>query len=679
MNLYNSLPDLNGNYTTSFLNLNADLTANIAVKLVTKIHPEYVIISQKKNNGIFRYIYYTYEFITTINKYKELKLEELLNLHESISDKSVEINDFPLSQKNLEAINQLKNLQNISKIIVLSKGKLVGIISFDSKRIQNNKSFLNRELNVSKGVSRSITRGIQKNDDYSLLRGEHISYAAAPPESLINSTIITRFPNAIFPNRITVDEIVPLIISLKINQSSLSETGIELTAPPNEKEIDVLVSIRPGNFKVIGDNYSILKVPVEPKDSDSVTFKIKAKEEGNLLLFINFYQNGIYVGKIKVDTIVEGKNVQSDKPKQNIDHAGTSLPKVNTTMNDKLTMIIQEISTSTFEYQVIIYTSSLSYKVMKPIIKFTSDPQAKFNSIFQDLENKDFPADFIENNIQGIGRTLYDQLFPKDLQEYYWKHKDNIKSIVILSSEPWIPWEIIKPWRKLENGTIEEDKYLCETFDLTRWIEGKEFVQKENVKSGLIVIPNDTNLKNAILESDWLIKFGDDLKLDLTFSNTFQAIMSALQSNGFDLIHFSTHGKSDSSNIMFSSIVLQNGLFLRPENISGIATNFGKSNPLVFLNACQSGSQGFFLTGIEGWAQRFIDNGASIFIGTRWSIDDKIALDFSKEFYTNISRGKTTGESIRLARLKCKKPGDSSWLAYQVYAEPNSYLISNNH
>jgi len=85
MILYNSLPDFNGNYSTSFLNLNADLTANIAVELVTKINPEYVIISWKKDNGIFRYIYYTYEFITTINKYRELTLEKLLNLHESIS------------------------------------------------------------------------------------------------------------------------------------------------------------------------------------------------------------------------------------------------------------------------------------------------------------------------------------------------------------------------------------------------------------------------------------------------------------------------------------------------------------------------------------------------------------------------------------------------------------------
>jgi hypothetical protein len=680
---YNSFQSYDGNYySNSFLNLNADLSVNIAFELVTKINPEYLIITHKKGNEIFRYIYYTYKFVKTVNAYpedwkyikKNLTLEEVLNLHEYTSDITIEINDdFPFSEKNLEIINNLKNSGNIAQIIIVRKDKPIGIISFDSQTVLANKNFLIKGLPKTRGLSPNL---VARAGVAAGTRG----YTAAspsppPPEFLSNLTIIKRYPNAIFPNKISINEIATLTVSLNVNQPSSSDIGINLTVQPDEKEINVLVNIRPGNFEVIDNNYSIIKVPVEPKDSEPVKFQIKAKEEGNLTLFINFYQNGIYVGDIKIDTIVEGKNVQLDKPKQDLNYTGSNLPKINNSSTEKLTMIIQEKSISNFEYQVIIYTSRLSYKVMNPIIKFTSDPQDKFNSIFQDLENKeDLPADFIEDNIKGIGYTLYDQLFPKDLQEYYWKHKDDLKSIVILSSEPWIPWEIIKPWRKLENGNIEEDPYLCEKFDLTRWIEGKEFVEKSTLKSGLIVIPNDTNLKNALLESDWLIKFGDDLKIDLTFNNTYQEIISALKNNGFDLIHFSTHGKSDPSNVMFSSIVLQNGLYIRPENISGITTNFGKSNPLVFLNACQSGSQGFFLTGIEGWAQRFIDNGASIFIGTRWSVNDKIALDFSKEFYTNISNGKPIGESIRLARLKCRKPGESSWLAYQVYAEPNSCL-----
>jgi hypothetical protein len=668
---HNSFPSFDRNYySNSFLNLNADLIVNIALGLVTKINPEYLLITRKKGDEIYRYIYYTYEFVNTVNKYsenikKKLTLEKLLDLHEYTSDRTIEINDdFPFLERNMETINNLKNSENISQIVLLSKDKPIGIISFDTQRVSVNRGFINKDLPAARGFT----------PDLALLYAA-APEALAPPESLINSTIIKRYPNAIFPNKISINEIATLIVSLNVSQPSSSDTGINFTVQPDEKEINVLVIIRPGNFEVIGNNYSTIKVPVESKDSESVEFKIKAKEEGNLTLFINFYQNGIYVGEIKVDTIVEGKNVKSDKPKQDQNYTGSSLPKVNNSSTEKLTMIIQEKSISNFEYQVIIYTSRLSYKVMNPIIKFASDPQAKFNSIFQNLENKeDLPPDFIEDNIKGIGRTLYDQLFPKDLQEYYWKHKNDIKSIVLLSSEPWIPWEIIMPWRKLENGNIEEDPYLCEKFDLTRWIEGKEFVEKDTLKSGLIVIPDDTELINAISERDWLLKFGDDLKIDLTLYNTYPEIISAFKSNGFDLIHFSTHGKSDPSNVMFSSILLQNRLYIRPENLSGIATNFGKSNPLVFLNACQSGSQGFFLTGIEGWAQRFIDNGASIFIGTRWSIDDKIALEFSKEFYRNISDGKTIGESIRLARHKCRKPGDSSWLAYQVYAEPNLCL-----
>lgn len=680
-NKFSSLGD--NYYSNSFLNLDSGFNVNIAFELLVKNNPEFLLITRKKDNEIFRYVYYTYEFVNIVNRYsenikKKLTLEKLLDIHENKADRTLNINDnFSPSERNLEIINNLQRQENVSQVIVLSNNNPIGIIALDTQRVIANKNFLNKDTPAGKGFSGDLATA------RALPTEKPPTFFSPPgpdPQSLINLTIIKRYPNAIFPNKININEISKLIVSLNVNQSTLSDIGINLTASPDKKEINVLVSIKPGNFEIIGNNYSIIKVPVEPKDSESVEFQIKPKEEGNLTLFIHFYQNGIYVGDIKVETIVEGKSVQSDIAKQNLNHKGIGLPKVNNSSTEKLTMIIQEKSISNFEYQVIIYTSKLSYKEMNPIIKFTDNPQNKFNTIFQDLENKeDLPADFIEDKIKGIGQTLYDQLFPEDLKEYYWKHKDDIKSIVILSSEPWTPWEIIMPWRKLESGNIEEDPYLCEKFDITRWIEGKEFVEKDNLKSGLIVIPNDTNLSNAILESDWLMKFGDDLKIDFKFDNTYQGVISAFKSDGFDLIHFSTHGKSDPSNIMFSSIILQNKLYIRPENISGIATSFGKSNPLVFLNACQSGSQGFFLTGIEGWAQRFIENGAAIFIGTRWSINDEIALDFSKELYTNIVNGKSIGEATRLARCKCKRNGDSSWLAYQVYAEPNACLKFNKN
>jgi CHAT domain-containing protein len=113
---------------------------------------------------------------------------------------------------------------------------------------------------------------------------------------------------------------------------------------------------------------------------------------------------------------------------------------------------------------------------------------------------------------------------------------------------------------------------------------------------------------------------------------------------------------------------------LRPEEIIGKATTFGQSYPIVILNAGHTGLQTFSLTGIQGWATKLLDAGASTFIGTLWSVNDETALNFVKELYTQLAVGISLGESIRNARIKCKRQGDTSWLAYQLYGHPNSKI-----
>ncbi len=105
---------------------------------------------------------------------------------------------------------------------------------------------------------------------------------------------------------------------------------------------------------------------------------------------------------------------------------------------------------------------------------------------------------------------------------------------------------------------------------------------------------------------------------------------------------------------------------LRPEEIVGKAMTFGQSHPIVILNACQTGNQGFSLTGIQGWATKFLDAGASVFIGTLGSVNDETAFNFVKEFYNQLASGTSLGESVKNARNKSKKEGDTAWLAYQL-------------
>ena len=132
-----------------------------------------------------------------------------------------------------------------------------------------------------------------------------------------------------------------------------------------------------------------------------------------------------------------------------------------------------------------------------------------------------------------------------------------------------------------------------------------------------------------------------------------------METGKYDILHFSTHGKNDKENPLSSSLELEEGELLKPEDIVGKAMNFGQTNPIIILNGCQIGSQGFSLTGIQEWATKFIDGGSSVFIGTLWSVSDEIAFEFVKEVYKQISNNMLS-EAIRISRNKCKKEGDPS-------------------
>lgn len=270
--------------------------------------------------------------------------------------------------------------------------------------------------------------------------------------------------------------------------------------------------------------------------------------------------------------------------------------------------------------------------------------------------------------------------FPKD-QDLYWDKRDKIKSIRVISQEPWIPWEMIKPYRKkTEDGKIEEDPFLCEHYAFSRWIKDQPEVKlkpkpngqlEKQLKKALLVAPSDTDLEFAKRERDWLIRYAKDVLIDMDVISSYEEITHALNDGSFDLLHFITHGAHDDKNPLFSVLKLADGGELRPDEIFG---NFGVSNPVAVLNACQTGTQGFSFTKIVGWSEKFIGSGCSAFIGTLWSISDATAVTFTEELYNQVKDGTPVGEAVRRARIRCKKLGDPSWLAYQLYAHPNLQL-----
>jgi CHAT domain-containing protein len=101
-----------------------------------------------------------------------------------------------------------------------------------------------------------------------------------------------------------------------------------------------------------------------------------------------------------------------------------------------------------------------------------------------------------------------------------------------------------------------------------------------------------------------------------------------------------------------------------------------RPGPFVFFNACQSAQGGLTLTGVGGWAQRFIRPSfdrfaAAAFIGSYWSVYDEAAHAFATSLYPRIFAGEPIGEAVKEARRAVRSAADPlTWLAYTVYADP---------
>ena len=103
--------------------------------------------------------------------------------------------------------------------------------------------------------------------------------------------------------------------------------------------------------------------------------------------------------------------------------------------------------------------------------------------------------------------------------------------------------------------------------------------------------------------------------------------------------------------------------------------NIWRGNPLVFLNACRTDGQAPQYTTVEGWAAKFLQAGAGAFIGSLWEVVDTSASTYAQQFYQAALTGHTLGEAARQACNAIRdNPGDPTWLAYTVYADPNATL-----
>jgi len=371
---------------------------------------------------------------------------------------------------------------------------------------------------------------------------------------------------------------------------------------------------------------------------------------------------------------------------------GLQFVRAGTEVPDVILRVVRDADDKTLHFKLLSPKNKIGYreKEMGSVaLNRLKDPTQLLADSFEDLNQmarnadaglEDTDAlDYMDTTI-GIGNDLYEQIFPAELKAEYWRLKElreqeKIRTLLILSDEPWIPWEVIYPFDD-DHGA---DDFLAAAWHLTRWQAGRGLNPHLNIQTVQVVTP-DLDLSFVKGESDYFAQMTDAPQPIAVAEpiTTRQHFLSQVQMGGMQLLHFATHGNFNEENADRSLIYLEGGETIAPTDLSKPRTQgIRKERPIIFLNVCHGGKLEFTLTGTGGWAERMVNHvAATAFIGAYWEINDRLASLFSRTFYDGLRNGVTLGAAFHQARMavRADSPANPTWLAYTLYGDPNARI-----
>lgn len=497
---------------------------------------------------------------------------------------------------------------------------------------------------------------------------------------------VRRFADASFPA--TVVERVWNVLQVQVLAAQRDERsvamGVEMPGPGDQPARVEVCVLAPG-FESMEALQRAIDVP-PTGDSELVKFRLCARKTGIYKIRVDFVQNDRYIGTTQLDVnVVEAESEIESKARERKARV-TGQPAIGQAgVPPDLTILIAEQPLATGKHQLkfILHSPSngLYYRdagesiLSSPPDKWVSHVLGQLPEIAQEGDGK-----MVERRLKAIGNTLWDKLIPEAFRNIYWQVRDEIRTILIVTDDPWIPWEMIFPYDRTQQGDKQDD-FLCVRFSVTRWLRGTPTFPRISISESrvigagvddyrrfapLISVDEEIDTVKSIIE-----RIGARA---VSLAPSRAELFDNLERGGFHHLHIACHGSASSRGGDLSTITLQDGA-LAPLDVAGAAMTFGRDHPIVFLNACETGRLGISLTRLGGWAERFITAGCSAFMGTLWEVSDDSAKEFAKIFYTGICHGATLGEACRRARSGIREGGDPTWLAYCLYADPQAVIV----
>jgi hypothetical protein len=300
---------------------------------------------------------------------------------------------------------------------------------------------------------------------------------------------------------------------------------------------------------------------------------------------------------------------------------------------------------------------------------------------------RDYMDDFVSKSatprirraaLVAAGRKMFNAS-PKNFKALFWKLVDAGKpprSIAIVSDEPYIPWELMVPYR-----AGEERKPLGVEFMVGRWTteEGTAGQQAIRISDSLVVAPSYTgSRKLAHAEPEAALVTGKFPGSRVQPAD-LDTIDTTLKGSQVTLLHFTCHGAESDGDSQVIDLdaggKLESGWV---GGLEGFKALFGRRGTLVFLNACDVGRSTPALVGIGGFASEFIQLGAVAVIAPMWSVRDSLAHEIAVKVYDGITADppRPFAEIFQEIRREAYEGAEAedTYAAYCFYGDPLAHL-----
>lgn len=502
---------------------------------------------------------------------------------------------------------------------------------------------------------------------------------------------------------------------------------MRLTSASQQKEWRIDIVLAASGFKLPKGNTAYVILP-QTGDSTPAVFYLKAKPiktaKKNIPIYATLWHQGTYLAKLSRQiTIINpdfrneattpsvvGQNlVDSHSNPVSARSAAANKPiRTKQTVNMNLGFKAPDLTLFILENTIQSHANETQIIINSPHLQPTSQTCATPKGLDKWLEhqyrrfaqqgsrakiialNPNDPSNIesgeASSHIKGFGRDLYRRYAPTAFKQAFWKLVDKLgadfDSIQILSDNPLLPWEMMRPMR--DDGS-DERGFMGLEFKIGRWHINPGSFHRERPSQAMafrklvVIAPryqNDENLPQQDMELLALQK----IRGYESIGGNLKGLRGLFQKIPQGIIHFAGHGlvKPSASGVRDYVICLED-TDLDVMAWKGMIQAQNDAHPFFFFNACDVGQSRLMANFVDGWAPAVLESGASGYIGALWPLGDRGAANFAVRFYQALDRQLQKGaanvaELLRKTRRRFLQNGDPTFLAYVFYGDPHLRL-----